>query len=589
MIQLLDENDKAQIEQKIKTVSDETNSLKGDLDDLENRIPFAYNRLYTDIVVGEYIDSNGIIHPQNGWCRTGYNKVTAGEILFHNFHPTFFAFFNASKEFVSTEVTNIGNSFTVPIGVKYVILCGDSSKEHYITNNKENAFDYTVKPTGVYTEDEIDALFIKGTNTPSKLFSIIDREYPYPTYSGFANNSYWGRTDYVPVCGGEHLYHNFNKTIFAFYDKDKEFISQDTTGLTNIGTDFIVPEVAHYVVLADDITKIHEGHYISTRPMYDGQCGKILDDGYYVGENNYLKESIPVSALKKEVTDILIEQDYIECWGDSLTMQGGWTTMLKNASGMPLLNFGVGGESSNVIASRQGALAMMVNNITIPSSGGVIVGTNGKIQLSGLSNHDIKTNPLWQGEGGNDNHANSINPCYINGIKGKLTYNSSTKEYTFTREESGHEVVINRPTEIVTNATMTYNHGILVIFMGQNDTSTGIDDYIRLIKLMIQHNLAKEKKFVVIVRHTGTAESMETLEKRVVDEFGRNVVLLRPYMAQYGLADNNISPTSEDSSAIEVGSCPPSLLADSIHFNSYGKNAVGNAVIRKFKDLGYIN
>ena len=32
MIQLLDENDKAQIEQKIKTVSDETNSLKEDID-----------------------------------------------------------------------------------------------------------------------------------------------------------------------------------------------------------------------------------------------------------------------------------------------------------------------------------------------------------------------------------------------------------------------------------------------------------------------------------------------------------------------------------------------------------------------------
>lgn len=31
MIQLLDENDKAQIEQKIKTVSDETNSLKEDI------------------------------------------------------------------------------------------------------------------------------------------------------------------------------------------------------------------------------------------------------------------------------------------------------------------------------------------------------------------------------------------------------------------------------------------------------------------------------------------------------------------------------------------------------------------------------
>lgn len=38
MIQLLDENDKAQIEQKIKTVSDETNSLKEDLSQLSEEI-----------------------------------------------------------------------------------------------------------------------------------------------------------------------------------------------------------------------------------------------------------------------------------------------------------------------------------------------------------------------------------------------------------------------------------------------------------------------------------------------------------------------------------------------------------------------
>lgn len=38
MIQILDQNDKAQIEQKIKTVSDETNSLKEDLDDSNDKI-----------------------------------------------------------------------------------------------------------------------------------------------------------------------------------------------------------------------------------------------------------------------------------------------------------------------------------------------------------------------------------------------------------------------------------------------------------------------------------------------------------------------------------------------------------------------
>lgn len=82
---------------------------------------------------------------------------------------------------------------------------------------------------------------------------------------------------------------------------------------------------------------------------------------------------------------------------------------------------------------------------------------------------------------------------------------------------------------------------------------------------------------------------MTTLEKRMVEEFGRNTLLLRPYLVEYGLKDNKLSPTTNDSAAIAIGSCPPSLLADSIHFNDKGKKAVGNAVIRKFRDLGYIS
>lgn len=60
MIQLLDENDKAQIEQKIKTVSDETNSLKEDLSQLKQNGTGTGTGLSTEAInkleeVGNYL------------------------------------------------------------------------------------------------------------------------------------------------------------------------------------------------------------------------------------------------------------------------------------------------------------------------------------------------------------------------------------------------------------------------------------------------------------------------------------------------------------------------------------------------------
>ena len=60
MIQLLDENDKAQIEQKIKTVSDETNSLKEDLSQLKQNGTGTGTGLSTEAInkleeIGNYL------------------------------------------------------------------------------------------------------------------------------------------------------------------------------------------------------------------------------------------------------------------------------------------------------------------------------------------------------------------------------------------------------------------------------------------------------------------------------------------------------------------------------------------------------
>lgn len=290
---------------------------------------------------------------------------------------------------------------------------------------------------------------------------------------------------------------------------------------------------------------------------------------------------------------------YITCWGDSLTAGGVWSQItqinpweqvIADKTGIPIYSFGVGGEASETICARQGALSIMVNNITIPSasSESVVVGKDFL-----YTNEGSKVTPLLQGSGG-------INPCLIGGVEGNLSRDSSGN-YLFTRLTDGDAVSIDRPTAIITNALRNYNNGILIIFMGQNDTTGSIDDAIRLHRLMIQTNMATSKKFMVIIRHTGTAESMQTLETAFKREFGRNVVCLREYLSTpiyneakeiiscYGLQDAGLEPTEADLQAIAVGSCPPSLLKDSIHFNDTGYTVCGGEIYRKMNELQLFN
>ena len=79
----------------------------------------------------------------------------------------------------------------------------------------------------------------------------------------------------------------------------------------------------------------------------------------------------------------------------------------------------------------------------------------------------------------------------------------------------------------------------------------------------------------------------EELELRMEKEWGRNYINIRKYIMKYGLDDFGIEPTSEDITAMESGLFPPSLMSDSIHFNSKGYTIIGTLVYKRGKELGY--
>lgn len=298
--------------------------------------------------------------------------------------------------------------------------------------------------------------------------------------------------------------------------------------------------------------------------------------------------------LENRLTNLEIatqKSKYITCWGDSLTAMGGWTTELANLSGLPVHNGGTGGENVKTIVARQGADAMMVNNLTIPAdTSPVLIATKNQGISTILGN---KSTPLLQGGA-------HVNPCYIGDIKGTLrwtgsNYADTNGTWTFSRESSGSEVVINRPTAIRTDFDINRNAPyLMVIFIGQNGGYDNVDDLIHWHKLMINH--ANTENVLILGLSSGTKEERKEYESKMKSEFGRYFISLREYLSTpiynedtiiscYGLEDAGLTATQNDLTAIATGKVPPQLLMDSVHYTESTRKVIGRLIYKRAKEL----
>ena len=293
--------------------------------------------------------------------------------------------------------------------------------------------------------------------------------------------------------------------------------------------------------------------------------------------------------------DLSLINNYITCWGDSLTASGGWIAQLSNLSGMTVYNGGTGGESSRTILARQGGDVMLVNNIIIPAeTTSVLIASR---DLDGGINTALghKVTPLLQGGA-------HFNPCFIGDIEGVLqwtgTGNSDLRgDWEFTRTEPGKEIVINSPTPIRTNFDMNKNTPHLqVIFMGQNGGYSDLRELIIQHKLLIEHS--KAENTIILGLSSGTAKYRAKYENAMREEFGEYFISLRENLAApiyksdsktilncYGLKGAGLTPTQKDLNEIALGKLPQQLLLDSVHYTSATNTVIGNLIYTKCKDL----
>lgn len=291
-------------------------------------------------------------------------------------------------------------------------------------------------------------------------------------------------------------------------------------------------------------------------------------------------------------------------YGDSLTANGGWTTVIAEKSGLEFHNAGTGGESVNTIIARQGADPMIVNDIIIPADTTPVI--VGKMSEGGITTASgVVATPLLRGGSAH------VNPCYIGDIEGTLkwtgsAWNDQTGTWTFTRTSKGTNVKIDRPTKIKTAYDAIYNNKkniLLTVFMGYNGWKNAngdwwkLDDLLKYHKMLISNTECKDFVVIGIHKSRGTFD-MDAYEKMFESEFGRRFVSLRQYLAHpiygedgvtitscYGLMDAGLTATETDLADIKAGNCPSSLLTDGVHFNDAGKAVVGNYIYNRMQEL----
>lgn len=274
--------------------------------------------------------------------------------------------------------------------------------------------------------------------------------------------------------------------------------------------------------------------------------------------------------------------DRVVCWGDSLTFgQGGegvtFPSVLEELlPGVPVINYGIQGETAKQIAIRTGALPMTVSGFMIPADCTPVqmyLWQNGEDPIM-----------LRMGDAG-------INPCTIGGVQGILTYNPDEIKYYFTRTIPGEAATVDDNTQVITYGDQDKRSSdVVVLFAGTNrapDKNT-VQELIDTERQILDH-IGSDRYVVIGLTSKELVNDVAEINEALGQAFGEHFLDIRSYFLKNGLKDGGITPTDQDAVDMSQGEIPSSLRVDVVHGNSVFYRLLGNQVYEKFRELGYIS
>lgn len=298
-------------------------------------------------------------------------------------------------------------------------------------------------------------------------------------------------------------------------------------------------------------------------------------------------------------------------WGDSLTAGGGtnFPNVCASTLGVAetdIQNCGVGGESANAIACRQGG-----DTIVIPAgdSNHLINRTYNYTEIKDLFNRQL----LFRG---NDEDKGAYK-VVIDGQECTMTATVTKPVDDSTLKINGY--ASPDPDVQWTNVPLygrccgaDFNGRVVVIFVGTNGAFDGsgaqsVASHMAIIDSMIAH--IPHKQYLIMGMSKGAMSvnehdiettyfsgvSPDDYDQAMLNHYGAKFFPTRKMLVKYGLTVAKITPNAQDTTDINNGIVPKSLHyvnpdtneVDYTHLNAAGYTALGKMVAAKIKSLGY--
>lgn len=283
------------------------------------------------------------------------------------------------------------------------------------------------------------------------------------------------------------------------------------------------------------------------------------------------------AELEKERT--YNETPTIYCIGDSLTMGQGsssYPTALSALTGFSVNKIGGKTNQTIDIAIKLGRIKIYTQNMTIPK-------TVKTIPITLYDEHGEKLDVL-KGSLGN------FKNIEIDGISGILSYDATTQQHMFTRNDAGKGKAISSLTQIISKIPKIETKSIAIIFTGTYDSniSNGIFKTITYQRAIIKQ--LKVKKYIVVsLTSKRVFPIVNDMNVVLKEEHGEHFLDFRSYLLKSGLKDANIKATRQDKKDLNQNYIPSSLLRDDRNGNSKFNQLLAEQLIKKMIELKYID
>ncbi len=334
-----------------------------------------------------------------------------------------------------------------------------------------------------------------------------------------------------------------------------------------------------YSFTVEKLYLIENGDYTLLPVLRSGTYREVLD--YFTVTKKITGSDIAQSTVEynnlspslKTVIDGATSPipEIIDIWGDDVLEGDGEISVASELTSLisdtyTVNDYSQGGENAESVAFRQGSMHAIMQPVTMPSN------------FSDNIYIDIKA----------ANGASLDSVSSSDKFLGNLYVTIEDKKYWFDKyfgknmlgicDSSTLNLEYTRPVHIVAEGN-GFNHTSIfcVGYNGWVDSDT--ESLISVVDGMIRYN--SNGNFIVVGRPNSTLSEEAEFKKK----YTNNYFNTREYISEYGVLDNALSATAEDTAAKASGNIPPSLKDSDGGFNAYFFKSLAYGLYLKGKSL----